>query len=229
MSKYQIKREGIGNRKVVFLMTGWHIRLWMYSLFSRILVKNNFYCITYAYDSDVFSPDIEKTNTQLKIIRDAVLDDIKRLKKEGYSDFSIFGTSLGSMISLMIADKSPEINRIILNTTGIDVVDNVWAWDKVNPVFKNALIAGGITIEKLRKQWREITPANNIDNLRGKKILVYLAENDEIIPYKLGMRLINEFDKKNYDYKLIKNKKLNHFFTGLYNLSNPKVYLDFLK
>ncbi len=229
MKKYQVMRRGSGNEKVIFLMTGWHMSAWMYSLFSQVLASNNFYCITYGYDSNVFSPDIDKTNTQLKIIRDSVLEEIKKLKKEGYEEFSIFGTSLGSMISLMIADKSKDISKIILNTVGIDVAENVWDWDKLNPVFKNELLAQGLTIEKLKQKWKEITPAENINNLKGKKILVYLAEKDEIIPFKLGMRLINEFDKKNYDYKLIKNKKLNHFFTGLYNLSNPKVYLDFLK
>lgn len=229
MKKYQINEMGKHNKKVVFLFAGWHSKLWMYWLFSKILSSNGYYCITYAYDNDVFSPDTQKTTKHLNEIKDDVLSKIKKLKNEGRNEFYIFGTSLGSMIALMVADKSPDISKIILNTIGIDISETVWGWNNIYPEFKKKLIKQNLTLEKLKKVWSPITPANNINNLKNKKILIYLSKKDEVIPYDLGKSLVIEFEKKNYNYNLVINKNLKHTYTGIFNLINARHYLMFLK
>lgn len=64
---------------------------------------------------------------------------------------------------------------------------------------------------------------------QNKKILVFLSKNDELIPYYLGEKLIQEFKKRKYDYKVIVNTHLKHLLTGTFNLLNTKEYLTFLK
>lgn len=229
MQKYHVMEMGERNKKVIFLLAGWYNKLWMFWIFSKILAINGYYCITYAYDSDIFSPDTVKTTRHMKEIMNEILKKINQLKKEGYKDFSVFGTSLGSMIALMVANKSSEISRVILNTTGIDVAETVWGWDNLNSSFKKKLTQQGITLVKLKKIWKSITPANNISNLNKKKILIYLSEKDEVIPFTLGKRLIRRFDAMKYNYILVKNNKFKHLYTGAYNLFKVNVYLNFLK
>src|SRR3989344_7312618 len=113
MQKYQISEMGKNNKRVIFLLAGWNNKLWMFWLFSRILALNGYYCITYAYDGEVFSPNTKATIKHFNEIRDEILLRITKLKKNGYKYFSIFGTSLGSMLTLMIADKSPDISKVI--------------------------------------------------------------------------------------------------------------------
>jgi esterase/lipase len=163
---YKKNEKGKNNRKVIFLLTGWRNRLWMYWPFAKILSLNGFYCITYAYDDEIFSPDTAKTVRYLTEVRDDVLITIKKLKKEGTKDFSIFGTSLGSMIALMIANNSKGVSKIILNTTGSDIAEIVWSWNKIFSWFKEDLLEQGFILDKLEKVWSSITPKNNTDQLK---------------------------------------------------------------
>lgn len=228
MVKLYVSEKGKHNKKVIFLLAGWQNKLWMFGLFSNILAGNGYYCIAYAYDIDIVAPDTKKTNENVLEIRNNILDRISQLKKEGHSDFSIFGTSLGSLISILVANKSSDISKVILNTTGIDIAETIWSWDKVKIYFKKALIKQNFTLEKLIDVWKPITPFNNIDNLHGKKILVYLAKKDEMIPYSLGQRLVEQLQSNKYDVKVITNNYFGHTLTGTWNLLNAKVYLKFL-
>ena len=220
---------GKNNKKVIFLLAGWYNKLWMFWIFSKILSINGYRCITYAYDGDVFSPDVEKTSIYIKEIQGDLLKRITQLKQEGCKDFSIFGTSLGSMIALMVADKTSDVSKVILNTTGIDVAEAVWSWDNINPTFKEELVKQKLTLPKLKTLWNDIPPASNIANLGNKKILIYLTEIDEVIPFNLGKSIVKEFNERKYNYTLITNKHLKHLYAGAYNLFNAKVYLNFLR
>ena len=113
--------------------------------------------------------------------------------------------------------------------TGTDISEAIWTWDNVNTHFKKSLLAQNYTLEKLQHAWNSITPINNIEHLENKKILVFLSKNDELMPYHLGERLLQEFEKRKYNYKVIVNYHFKHFFTGVFNLLNSKKYLNFLE
>lgn len=129
----------------------------------------------------------------------------------------------------MVANESKDISKLILNTAGSDPAENVWVSKITNGKFKSEIINKGYTLEKLQKAWRTITPINNIDNLKDKKILVYLSKKDKIIPFSIGMKFIQELDKRNYDYQLIVNTKLGHLQTAMFNSFRATVYLKFLE
>jgi esterase/lipase len=219
-----------GNSKhVIFLLPGWHIKTWMFWLFAKILQFNDYHCLLYEYNDDVLSPDTKKTVTDLTLIRDDILTRIISLKKTGYTQFSVFGTSLGSTIALMAADKSPDIKHLILNLIGFDMAETVWSWNNVFNYFKHDLIRQGVNLKRLQAEWKAISPRNNINGLRNKQVLIYLAKKDGVIPFHSGLKLVKAIKKKNYKYKLIVNPGLGHFFAGTYNLIKASSYLTFLK
>lgn len=222
------KAYGEKNKRVIFLLTGWHTRLWMYHPFSKILETNGFYCITYAYNNDILSPNTQQTVENFTKVRDDVLQKIEELKRDGLSNFSVFGTSLGSLIAIMIAHKSSDVSKIILNTTTIDGARTVWSWDHVKTYFKKDLIRQHFTLEKLQKVWASISPEHNIDNLKRKKFLIFLSKKDQIMPYSLGRELVEKLEEYHYECKVIRNKHWGHALTCYYNLINSKVYLKFL-
>lgn len=228
MEIFTRKTYGSENKKIVFLLSGWCIKQWMMWYFAKQFERNGYQCIVYTYENNVFSPDTKKTVNDLLRVRDDVLDRIKQLKEQECKDFNIFGASLGTIIALLVANKSSDISRIILNTTGSDIAEVVWSWDNVKKYFKNALISQGYSLVQLKKDWSVITPINNINNLKNKKILLFLSQKDELIPYKLGEALGDVLSKYKYDVQIRTNIHSAHLLSGILNLFNTKVYLKFL-
>ena len=201
----------------------------MYWLPGHILALNGYYCIVYTYKSDIFSPNPEKTVAGLTKVRDAALNHITRLKTQGHQDFSIFGFSLGTLIALMVANNSPDTSKVILNLVGTNPAEAVWTWDQIQSGFKRQLENKGITLENLSRIWAPVAPINNVDNLKPKKLLIYLAERDKLIPIAQGRGLVEQLQRANYDYQLIVNRRFGHMLAGIYNVLNTRIYLKFLK
>jgi esterase/lipase len=225
---FETKEYGKKNKKVIFLLAGWYMRMWTLWPAAKILEKSGYYCICYAYDNAIFSPDVPKTVENIHLIKNDILHRIIQLKNKGYTEFSMAAGSLGTVIALLVANESKDVTKIILNTTGADTAENVWISDMTKETFKKEVVKQGYTLKKLQKAWKTIIPLYNIDNLKDKKLLIYLSEKDTIIPYQLGLKLIHEFENRKYDYKLIINTKLGHLHAALYNSFNAKVYLKFL-
>ncbi|MEK7571180.1 MAG: prolyl oligopeptidase family serine peptidase [Patescibacteria group bacterium] len=228
MPSFLKKQYGRKHKKVVFLIGGWTYTPAMLWITAKILESNGYYCITYTYHNEVFSPNTTKTVKELLAIKKAILQQISILKAQGLDSFSVFGTSLGTIPAILVANESSDITKVILNTSGADTAESVWSWDAVIPGFKENLKQQNFTKEQLVAAWKSISPQYNMDNLQGKSILIYLAKKDELIPYEQGERLLQLLQERKYPYEVVVNGWLNHGFTGILNLLNAKRYLHFL-
>jgi hypothetical protein len=228
MKNFDYKIYGRHNKKVVFLLTGWKNSISQFRLFSYLLSSHGFCCVTYEYEKHVLSPDAKKTKKELLEIKKDILERINKFKREGASSFSIFGTSLGSVIALMVANNSSDVDKIILNLVGADLAEVVWSWNYAERGFKEKLLKNLFTLLKLKVGWRAVSPINNSNNLKDKKILFYCSKKDELIPFIQAKKLAIEFKKRKYDYRLIINKRNKHFGAALINLLNYSRYIRFL-
>lgn len=229
MFSFRKKVFGKNNKKIIFLICGWPGKIWHYHLTAKALDLHGFQSIVYEYDDDILSSSIEKTIKNTTSIKKEVLKEIKILKKKGFKDFSIFGTSYGSIISFMIGNESEDISKIIINLIGADLAEVVWTWNKgKDGLVKKGIISQNITLQQLKKNWHHLSPVNNLKNLRSKKILFYMAKKDEVIPYKLQKRLLEELIKVNKNVQVEHDIKYNHFISAMINLLNYKKYIKFL-
>lgn len=228
MAKFQTHIHGEKNKKVIFLLTGWLNRWWMFWLISKIISLHGYCCITYTYDNEILSPNPTKTVEIINEIKQDVLNKIQNYKKAGYSQFDIFGTSLGTIITILVANTSDDISHVILNMTTADIAKVIWSWEKVIPNFKQHLLDRDITLDALTHAWKTISPVENSNNLQNKRMLIYLSTKDEILPYPLSVELIHVFKKRNYTFHVVTNRHLGHVLTGTYNLLNSRVYFKFL-
>lgn len=229
MNIFKTKEFGKKNEKVIFLLAGWYMKLWSLWPLATILEKNGYYCICYAFDNNVISPNVPQTVENMLLIKNDILSKINALKKDGHKHFTIGGASLGTIIAILVANESKDISKIVLNTTGADPALNVWISGMTKDKFKKKVMNQGYTLKKLQQAWRPIIPIYNMDNLKDKKFLIYLSKKDKAIPYEEnGRRLIQELDKRGYDYQLIVNTKFGHLSTTFYNVFKPSVYLKFL-
>lgn len=207
-------------------MLGGNSKIRNYSFFSQLFANNGFYCITYAYDI----PDLQAIVKSCNEIKMLVLNQIKDLQQRGYSDFSIFGSSMGAFLSVLIANSTSSIRKVILNTVGADLAEVAWAWDNTSQdYFKKEIIAKGYSLQQLKSEWKSIAAINNIGSFKNKQLLIYLGKRDELIPYKQGLIFVQALKSKEANMALIENKYLNHFLTLGYNLFRSNIYLSFLK
>jgi esterase/lipase len=229
MQNFHIDEFGKRNDKVVLLLGGWTYQPWLLAIFARLIALRGYYCIAYTYDDDVFSPDYKKTVDSLLGLKDEILTHIKELHAGGRDTFYVLGTSLGSILAVLVANESPEISKVVLNTTGGDVAKTVWSWDVVKPWFKNALLKQQLTEKDLIEYWKPISPLYNLKNLKNKEVLVYLAQNDRTIPFDQGRALVSKLDVLGAPYEVVINRRLSHAQAGLFNLANTRRYVSFLR
>lgn len=229
MFSFRKKIIGKNNKKIIFLICGWPGKIWHYFLTAKILERKGFQSIIYEYDEDILTSSIENTIKNTNVIKNDVLKEIINLKKYGFKDFSIFGTSYGSIISFIIANKEKSFSNLIINLTGADLAETVWTWDKGRDgLVKKGIKKQNISLIKLKQKWDELSPINNINNLKKFKVLFYLAKKDDVIPFRMQNRLLTELLKITPNIKVVINNKHNHLISALINLLRYKIYLNFL-
>lgn len=229
MKPFKTMEHGTRHKRVVFMMGGWSYRLFYLWPVAKLLAFNGFHCISYCYDYDVLSPDYVKTRQSMLAITDDVLRRIAQLKKQGKADFAIFGTSLGTVPAVLVANKLPEVSKVVLNTTSSDMAKTIWSWDNIKAGFKQTLLNNNITLQQLIKEWKPISPIYNIDNFKDKKVLALLVTKDVVTPYKLGQELVSAMRAKSANVEVALDEQHVHSVSGLLNLVKPRLYMRFLK
>ncbi|KKP87231.1 MAG: hypothetical protein UR89_C0004G0020 [Candidatus Roizmanbacteria bacterium GW2011_GWA2_35_8] len=229
MFSFRKKIFGKQNNKIIFLICGWPGKIWHYYFTAKILEINGYRSIVYEYDDNILTSSIKDTIKNTNIVKQEILNQINKFKKQGLQDFSIFGTSYGSIITFMIVNQSKDISKIIINLTGFDLAETVWTWNKgKDSLVKNGIVEQNISLKSLKEKWRELSPINNSNKLEKAKILFYLAKKDEVIPYKLQTKLLEKLKKINHRIQIYTDRKLNHLFSALLNLLWYKRYAKFL-
>lgn len=233
MFTFHKKTYGARHKKVIFFLTGWYTTEKAYWVYLKTLELSGYRTIIYTYDKNIIVPDINDTIDHLMQVKESVLQQIHLLQKEGITDFSVFGTSLGTIIAFLIANEAPAITKLIINLSGADVADIIWSWDTVHffkkfRTFKATLQENGVALPQLKTAWKVLSPIYNIENIQNKKILLYACMKDELIPYQQQVVLIEELKKRKYDLKITTNSFMPHALTAAFNLLNTKRYIDFL-
>jgi esterase/lipase len=228
MLKYKTYSFGSKNKHLLLFFAGWHFGLITFFPILFLLSRKGFHVIFYEYEDNILSSDIQKTKNNLLFVRDEALKSLDKIKNN-YEQISIFGVSLGAVIGLLIANKTPDVKKVILNITGASMSETIWSWDNVFKFLKQSLIKKGITLEILQSEWQEIEPINNIDNLQGKELLIYATKSDEVIPHNQTQILLQALDQKQISYEYHDIKNLWHIPAAGYFLLKSKTYLEFLK
>lgn len=228
MKKYRFKIYPNSGHHAVFLFCGWRTSIRHNLPISKMLQLHGFSCITYDFADDFFTPNVQWTIKNFLEIKQNLLHQVKQLRQQGCEQFSTFGISLGTIPAFMLTNSSPWVKKIIANLTGADVAEIVWSWDKYYPEFKQKLIQQHLTLPKLKKYCRSVSPINNIDKLKSKQILVYLSESDEVIPYTQGLKLVKSLQRHRYDVQLISTKYFKHTLSGVYHVINYRRITKFL-
>lgn len=157
--------------------------------------------------------------------RQAVIDircSIDWLEQQGYEQFGILGTSLGSAYAFLASALDRRIRVNAFNHASMSFGDVVWTGQSTRHI-RQAFADLGLTQERLRNLWSAISPGHYMDRFAAhrKKVLVVHATYDLTFLAEYSLQVLENFRKLGVDY-VSKVLPCGHYTTG----ETPYKYMD---
>lgn len=157
--------------------------------------------------------------------RQAVIDIrccIDWLSQQGYEQFGILGTSLGSCYAFLAAAMDSRVQVIAFNHASISFGDVIWTGQTTQHI-RAAFEASGMTQQRLRNVWGAVCPSNYLDLFAAtpRKVLLIRALYDLTFLEEHTLRLIENFRRRGVDL-VSRVLPCGHYSTG----KNPYKWVD---
>jgi hypothetical protein len=157
--------------------------------------------------------------------RQAVVDIrscIDWLELQGYEQFGVLGTSLGSCYAFIAAAFDPRLQVCAFNHASTWVGDVVWAGQSTRHI-RAAFEQAGLTQDQVRKIFSGVSPMSYMDRFATtpKRALVVHATYDLTFPLEYSLDVLKNFDRLKIDY-VSKVLPCGHYTTG----ETPYKYID---
>jgi dienelactone hydrolase len=108
------------------------------------------------------------------------------------AQLGVTGISLGGITGALAASAEPRFGKVCLLLAGGDIGQVAWESNELKGLRERWQAAGG-TRESLSATLREVDPVTYAANVRGRKILMLNAANDEVIPKACTVSLWKAF------------------------------------
>lgn len=120
---------------------------------------------------------------------------------------AVTGNSMGGITTAGILANDEDIK------TGV-VLNGSCNWTMTNEIFRDMLKIDNDTIfRNIEDSIYDIDPINNLNNLKGKNILLQHGLSDSVVNIKPQISFFNRINKKDTNIELIRYENLNHFVT----------------
>ena len=144
------------------------------------------------------------------------------LETQGYQQFGVLGTSLGSCYAFIAAAHDPRLQVCAFNHASTWFGDVVWTGQStrhIREAFQNA----GLTQDSLREVFRAISPMAYMDRFAAasRQVLVVHAKYDLTFLEEFSQDVLKHFKMNNIDFTS-KILPCGHYTTG----ETPYKYLD---
>jgi len=156
--------------------------------------------------------------------RQAVIDlrcCLDWLESQGYDDFGVLGTSLGSCYAFIASAHDARLRINAFNHASTYFADVVWEGQSTRHI--RAGVESAITLESLRHAWAAISPPSYMEKFAAqpKKSLVIYARYDLTFPRHFSEEVVSEFKRHGVDFKSV-CLPCGHYTTG----ETPFKFLD---
>lgn len=214
------------SKKAVVLLPHWNSKPHSYIALCRIFAKMGISTLRLSlpyHDSRLpaetqrsdyaVSPNIART---LDATRQAVIDTrscFDWLQQQGFEDFGIVGTSLGSCYAFLASAHDERIRVNVFNHASTHFADVVWTGQSTRHV--RAGIESEISLDRLRAAWDGISPINYFQRFEGKrkKVLVIYATYDLTFLPELSREVVRRFGEHGIDHD-VRVLPCGHYSTG---------------
>lgn len=224
VTKKIIKKEG--SNKAILFFPYWSGKSEIYHKISKEL--KDYTLIYYDYPKEAFS---RKVNVSLKYLREVLLDAfnlILDLRKKGYKEISLVGSSLGSNIALKLASMI-KVEKVVLNMIDRSLALEIMTSSALG-ILRKRLKNQGIRFEKLEKIYKFISTEEILPLIKrtNVKILLLLSKNDIFCSLKQFKPVLEEIKDLNIDCKIKINYFLGHILSIYKNLYFNRKIIKFL-
>ena len=149
--------------------------------------------------------------------RQAVIDIrccIDWLQQQGYDQFGILGTSLGSCYAFLAASIDSRVQVSAFNHASISFGDVVWTGQTTRHI-RTAFESAGMTQERVRDVWAAVSPSNYMDQFAAtpKKVLLIYAAYDLTFLEEYSLQIIDHFRRRGVDL-VSRVLPCGHYSTG---------------
>ncbi|WP_446745385.1 alpha/beta fold hydrolase [Silvibacterium acidisoli] len=157
--------------------------------------------------------------------RQAVVDIrccIDWLEDQGYEQFGVLGTSLGSCYAFIASAHDERLKVNAFNHASTSFGDVVWTGQSTRHIRK-AFEDAGLTQERLRRLFGATSPVNFMERFAAthKKVLVVHAKYDLTFLEQYSLEVLQAFSKLGIDF-VSKILPCGHYTTG----ETPYKYID---
>ncbi|HTH41707.1 MAG TPA: alpha/beta hydrolase family protein [Terracidiphilus sp.] len=166
----------------------------------------------------------------LMACRQAVIDIrccLDWLEEQGYEQFGVLGTSLGSCYAFLASVHDKRIRVNAFNHASTAFGDVAWAGQSTRHI-KQALEEAGLTQERVRELWAAISPCYYYPKMASeeaagqlKKILIVYANYDLTFPREYSLQVVKAFREYGMDFEP-RILPCGHYTTG----ETPYKYID---
>jgi len=166
----------------------------------------------------------------LSACRQAVVDIrccLDWLEEQGYEQFGVLGTSLGSNYAFMASAHDARLRVNAFNHASTAFGDVVWAGQSTRHI-RQALAEAGLTQDRIRDLWGAVSPCNYYSKLvspkvdgPNKRVLVIYAQYDLTFPLEYSLQVIEAFKRigLNFERRVL---PCGHYTTG----ETPYKFID---
>jgi Alpha/beta hydrolase domain containing 18 len=139
----------------------------------------------------------------LSACRQAVVDiraSIDWLEQQGYEQFGVLGTSLGSCYAFIAAAHDPRIQVCAFNHASTSFGDVVWTGQSTRHI--RAAFEGVVTPESLSRLWAAVSPIHYMDKFASmpRKVLVVHGKYDLTFLNEFSLKVIENFRARKVDF-----------------------------
>ncbi len=153
------------------------------------------------------------------------------LQQQGYEQFGVLGTSLGSCYAFLASAHDPRLRVNAFNHVSAAFGDVVWTGQSTRHI-RQGLEDAGLSQEDLRHLWAGISPmhyyAKFARHSRGpaaasiaKQVLLIYARYDLTFPLEYSLEVLHSFDEHGIEFER-RELPCGHYTTG----ETPFQYMD---
>jgi hypothetical protein len=196
--------------KLCILMPPWHIWDSLWSQVQKRLIKQGFSLLIYEASEDILSPDGKVVANQFREVKDAALRDVRELLATGqFNSVDVVGLSLGTGSALYLAISGIVINKLVLLCPSADMAEGIYTGIRTKKI-RRTLEKDGKTYEDYRKEMHELTMRKPY-GVNIKEVDILLSEVDDVIPYRLGMELVESFRNRGLTVNVTNYRSRGHY------------------
>jgi len=222
-------------RQAMIVMPQWNADAFSHNALCEIFNRFGISCLRLSkpYHDTRRPPELERSDyavssnigRTIAACRQAVVDIrscVDWLQQQGYEQFGVLGTSLGSCYAFIAAAHDPRLQVCAFNHASTWFGDVVWTGQSTRHV-REAFEQAGLTQSDVRQLFLAASPMAYMDRFAAppRQSLVVHAKYDLTFLEEFSLDVLKNFDAHNVDY-VSRVLPCGHYTTG----ETPYKYID---